>query len=174
LVGPASAGGVAIFEIADVSTVRAIVDVPDNYAHDVEPGLVAEVYSPRDPSRTVSGTVTRSSGVLAEDTRTLRMEVPVDGGDVVLPGAFVYVRLKVPRASAPPVIPASALIIRPECTMVARIDGDTVTLAKVVLGRDFGKEIEIVEGIAAKDSVVVLPPDTLESGEVVEVVPVTG
>jgi RND family efflux transporter MFP subunit len=173
LVGPASAGGVAMFEIADVDTVRIIVDVPDSYAADVGLGVKAEVYSPRDPAKHVEGTVTRTSGVLAQDTRTLRVEIHVPGGEVVLPGAFVYARLKLPRASPPPVIPASALIVRKEGTLVAKVVDGVVTLAPVVLGRDFGKEIEIVAGIAAGDSVVVQPSDTLADGETVEVVPVT-
>lgn len=174
LVGPASAGGVAMFEIADVATLRVVVDVPDSYANDVGLGVEAEVYAPRDPARTVAGTVTRTSGVLAQASRTLRVEVDVTAGDVVLPGAFVYVRLRIPRASPPPVIPASALVVRKEGTLVARIVDDTVTMVPVVLGRDFGREIEVVDGVAPGDVVVVQPSDTLETGEVVEVVPVAG
>jgi RND family efflux transporter MFP subunit len=172
LVGPASAGGVAMFQIADVEVLRVTVDVPDSYAHDMTVGIEADVYSPRDPAHTVKGKVTRSSGVLEQNTRTLRIEVDVPGGDVVLPGAFVYVKLHVPRERAAPVIPANALIVRKEGTMVAKHDGGTVTVVPVVLGRDFGKEIEIVEGIAVGDEVVLQPPDTIESGEAVEVVPV--
>lgn len=174
LVGPASAGGVAMFEIADVATLRVVVDVPDSYANDVGLGVEAEVYAPRDPARVVAGAVTRTSGVLAQASRTLRVEVDVTAGDVVLPGAFVYVRLRIPRASPPPVIPASALVVRKEGTLVARVADDTVTMVPVVLGRDFGKEIEVVDGVAPGDVVVVQPSDTLESGEVVEVVPVAG
>jgi RND family efflux transporter MFP subunit len=171
LVGPASAGGVAMFEVANIEVLRVSVDVPDSYAGDISIGIEADVYSPRDPARTVKGTVTRSSGVLEQTTRTLRIEVDVPGGDVVLPGAFVYVKLHVPREHAAPVIPASALVVRKEGTMVAKHDGGTVTVVPVKLGRDFGKEIEVVEGIAAGDEVVLQPPDTLESGESVEVVP---
>lgn len=172
LVGPASAGGVAMFEIADIDTLRVVVDVPDSYAADIVQGVKAEVYSPRDPAKFVEGTVTRTSGVLAQDTRTLRVEIHVSGGDVILPGAFVYARLKVPRATPPLVIPASALIVRKEGTLVAKVENDVVTLAPVVLGRDFGKEIEIVDGVGAGEMVVVQPADTLADGEAVEVVPI--
>lgn len=174
LVGPASAGGVAMFEVADVQTVRVVVDVPDAHAADVALGVKAEVFSPREPAKVVEGTVTRTSGVLEQNTRTLRIEIHVPGGDAVMPGSFVYARLKVPRASPPPMIPANALIVRREGTLVAKVVGDVVTLVPVVLGRDYGKEIEIVDGIAAGDTVVVQPSDTLASDEVVEVVPQVG
>ena len=102
LVGPASAGGVAMFEIAAIDELRVLVDVPDAHAADVGLGVAAHVYSPRDPARKVEGAVSRTSGVLEEATRTLRIEVFVAGGDVVLPGAFVYVTLHVPRRRPAP------------------------------------------------------------------------
>jgi RND family efflux transporter MFP subunit len=171
LVGPAGASGVAMFEVADVDTLRVIVDVPDSHAADITPGVAVDVYSPRDPSRTVQGTVTRSSGVLEQNTRTLRVEVHIPGSGAILPGSFVYVRMHVPRARPAPVIAASALVVRKEGTLVARVVDGTVTLVPVKVGRDFGKEIELLEGVAPGDEVVVQPPDTLESGQAVEVVP---
>jgi RND family efflux transporter MFP subunit len=171
LVGPAGAGSVAMFEIADTATLRVQVDVPDAHAADIVAGITADVFSPRDPKQTVRGVITRSSGVLAQDTRTLRIEVHVPGDGPILPGSFVYVRLHVPRARPAPVVPASALIVRKEGTLVARVADGIVRLVPVTIGRDFGKEIELLAGVAPGDEVVLQPPDTLESGQPVEVVP---
>lgn len=170
LVGPANAGGVAMFEVAAIDTLRVVVDVPDSYAPDIAVGIDADVYSPRDPARTVKGKVTRTSGVLDPVTRTLRVELEVPGGDVVLPGSFVYVALHVPRERPAPIIPASALVVRKEGTLVARVKGGEVTMVKVKIGRDLGKEIEVLEGVAPGDEVVVQPSDTLDSGTVVTVI----
>lgn len=171
LVGPASAGGVAMFEVADTATLRIQVDVPDRHAADVALGVEADIFSPKNPAQLVHGTVTRSSGVLAQDTRTLRIELHVPGDGVLLPGSFVYVRLHVPRKDPAPIIPANALIVRKEGTLVARVVDGAVTLVPVKVGRDFGKEIELLDGVSAGDEVVVQPPDTLESNQAVEVVP---
>ncbi|MCY0987933.1 efflux RND transporter periplasmic adaptor subunit, partial [Nannocystis sp. ILAH1] len=121
LVGPAAAGGAPLFELADVSKLRVLVDVPDSHAADVRVGNPAELYSPRDPSRTVKGVVTRTSGVLETRNRTLRVEIEVPGDESVLPGSFVYARLQVPRARPVPMIPASALVVRKEGTLVAKV-----------------------------------------------------
>ncbi|MBX3263411.1 MAG: efflux RND transporter periplasmic adaptor subunit [Labilithrix sp.] len=171
LVGPAASGGVALFEVAAIDTLRVFVDVPDAYAADVKPELEARVFSPRDPAAKIMGKVVRTSGVLEQATRTLRAEVHVKGDGPVLPGAFVYVRLAIPRARPAPIVPASALIVRKEGTLVAKVAGDRLTLARVVLGRDHGKELEILDGVSVGEQVVVNASDELEDGQTVEIVP---
>jgi RND family efflux transporter MFP subunit len=168
--------GRALFEVAAVDTLRVYVDVPDAYASEVKANLDAKVFSPRDPAKTVTGKVVRTSGVLEESSRTLRAEVNIPGNGPVLPGAFVYVRFAVPRAKPAPSIPASALLVRKEGTLVARIAASNggeprLELKKVTLGRDFGKEIEILDGIAPGDQVVVNAADDLENGQQVEPLP---
>ncbi len=163
------AGGSPLFEIARVDTLRVFIDVPDAYAGDVKPELPAEVFAPRDPGKKVSGKVIRTSGVLDPTTRTLRTEVQVPGG-TLLPGSFVYVRIALPRAEPPVVIAASALVVRKEGTLVARVVGSKITMVRVVLGRDLGKEIETIDGLQLGDVLVANAPDTLDSGQEVVVV----
>ncbi len=173
LVGAAGAGGVALFEVADVEMLRVFVDVPDAYAGDVKQDVVAQVFSPRDPAQKVQGKVVRTSGVLEQATRTLRAEVHVHGVGAVLPGSFVYVKLSVVRSRPAPVVAASSLIVRKEGTLVAKVKNAHLTLVPVTLGRDFGKELEVLEGVAPGDDVVVNASDELETGQPVEVVPLT-
>jgi hypothetical protein len=44
-------------------------------------------------------------------------------------------------------------------------ESNTVHYRKVQLGRDFGTEIEIVEGLKAGESAIVHPGDTLPEGQ---------
>lgn len=171
LVGAAQSGGAALFEVADIEMLRVFVDIPDAYAPDVKPGVDATIFSPRDPAQKLTGNVVRTSGVLDQATRTLRAEIHVRSAGAVMPGAFAYVRLAIPRSTKAPLVPASALIVRKEGTLVAKVADGHLTLSKVTLGRDFGKEIEILEGTAAGDQVVVNASDELETGQTVEVLP---
>lgn len=163
-------GSVPLFEIADVAMLRVFVDVPDAYAPDVKPDVEGQIFSPRDPAHPVKGKVALTSGVLEASSRTLRAELHVPGAGAVVPGAFVYVKLAIPRANPAPMIPASALVVRKEGTLVAKVKDGKVTLAPVALGRDFGKELEILDGVAVGDDVVVNPSDELETGQVVTAV----
>lgn len=157
-----------LFEVADTSRLRVFVDVPQSIAADVVRGLDAQVWSPSTPTKTVGGKVTRTAGALDASTRTLRVEIEIAGDGPVLAGAFVSVRFAFERSAPPVLVPASALVVKKEGTSVFRIgDGDVVTSVPVVLGRDLGKEVEIVTGVAEGDRVVLNVPDELATGQTV-------
>ena len=50
------------------------------------------------------------------------------------------------------------------------VKGGHVVVADVTPGHDFGDQIEIIAGLKADDQVIVNPPDSLVSGQTVEVV----
>jgi len=43
-------------------------------------------------------------------------------------------------------------------------------LVPVILGKDYGNEVEIVSGLSPSDLVIANPPDSLSSGATVQVV----
>ena len=53
---------------------------------------------------------------------------------------------------------------------VAVVRGDQAELLPVMIGRDYGNEVEVVSGIAEDDQVISNPPDSLASGAIVQVV----
>jgi hypothetical protein len=56
--------------------------------------------------------------------------------------------------------------------MAATVGPDgRINLKKLTIGRDFGANLEILQGVAPDDNVVLNPVDSLEQGERVEVKP---
>jgi hypothetical protein len=47
-------------------------------------------------------------------------------------------------------------------------DGNKVVLKPIQLGRDFGDSVEVKAGLDAQDRVIDSPPETLQSGDLVE------
>ena len=69
-------------------------------------------------------------------------------------------------------LPINTLLFRSDGLQVALVGKDnTATLTKITLGRDFGKEVEVVSGLSAGDTVIVNPPDSLGTGEKVRIAP---
>jgi len=62
-------------------------------------------------------------------------------------------------------VPINALMIGGDGTRVAVVDkSDVIHIKPVKLGRDFGKEVEILAGLADSDRVINNPRDSLVEG----------
>jgi RND family efflux transporter MFP subunit len=162
LINAGSGVGPELFRVADKATLRIYIQVPQTYASVVVPGMVVDLVFPEHPGRTFKAKMVRNAQALDPTARTLLVELRADNADgELLPGGLAEVHLKSPASSPSVRVPASALLFRAEGLRVATVENDRATLHEVTLGRDFGKEIEILTGIAAGQSVIIDPPDSL-------------
>ncbi|HUK34899.1 MAG TPA: efflux RND transporter periplasmic adaptor subunit [Vicinamibacterales bacterium] len=161
-----------LFHVADTRRLRVFINVPEVYSRSARPGIKADLTLKEFPGRRFTGTLTRTSQAIDVASRTLLTEIDVDnpGGDL-LAGSYCEAHLKLPQAAATLKLPASAVIFKTDELQVAVVDAaHRVTLKTVAMGRDFGNSVEIVSGLDARDFVIVNPPDSLISGQVVRVV----
>jgi hypothetical protein len=76
------------------------------------------------------------------------------------------VNVKTPRLT----VPVNALLFRPEGPMAAVVGPDNkVQLKKIMIGRDFGTSLEVLEGVQPNDTLILNPSDSLEQGQQVQV-----
>jgi len=111
--------------------------------------------------------VVRTSGALDPSTRTLRTELHLPNVDGrLIPGMYAQVRLSVSGANQPPVVPTSTLVIDGGGVQVVTVNRDNrIARLPVRLGRDFGREAEILSGVTADTRLVVSPREDLREGE---------
>jgi len=162
-----------LFHIAAIRTLRVYINVPQQFSPAAKPGLIANLTLQEFPGRQFKGQLVRTANAIDLATRTLLVEVDVDNptGEL-LPGAFAEVHLAVPSGAPTFLLPVSALIFRSQGLQIGIVkDGNRAELAKIILGRDFGAEVEVVSGLEAGDDVIVNPPDSLIAGETVRVAP---
>ena len=173
LIDSGASGGTAkeLFHVASTKTLRVYVNVPQQYSQAAKPGLTADLTLAEFPGRRFKGELVRTADSIDLASRTLLVEVDVDNSTgTLLPGAYAEVHLKLPTENTTFILPVSALIFRSAGLQVATVrDGDKVALQPITVGRDFGSEVEVVAGLAADDSVIVNPPDSLISGETVRI-----
>ena len=162
-------GSTPLFRIAQIDTMRIMVDVPERSAPMIKLGEPAEVTLQEFPGRKFVGRVSRTANSLDAGTRTLPTEVQVPNPDrSLLPNMYAQVKLIGARTAAAILIPGDALVVRPEGTLAAVIGkGNKVHFQAVEVGRDYGPEIEIRSGLQAGDRVAVNPTDDVREGAVV-------
>jgi RND family efflux transporter MFP subunit len=170
--GSGGGPGKELFHLAATDRMRVYVSVPQLYSRDAAPGTPAELTLAEFPDKRFKGTLVRTTSAIDASSRTLLAEVDVDNktGEL-LPGAYAQVRLRLKNSGHALVVPVNTLLFRSEGVQVAVVQPDQrVALVKVVLGRDFGTEVEVVSGLTGSESVILNPSDSLIAGTLVRVV----
>jgi len=165
VVAGAAAAARPLLTLVQTDTVRVMLNVPQSAAARVRTGMRARVLVRDAGDSAASGIVVRTAGAIDPVTRTLLTELHIPNrARTLLPGMYAQVQFTVPSTGASLRIPAIALIVRGEGTLVARVENDTVQLVPVTLGRDFGTSLEVLDGVKAGDALVVNPPESLSDG----------
>jgi RND family efflux transporter MFP subunit len=161
-----NAGNTLLFRVAQTSTLRTYVNVPQTDADSVQRGQLARLSVSNLPGRYFTGTVARTSNSLDPTSRTMLVEVQVPNpSGVLLPGMYAQVELLSARPDPPLLIPGAALVIRAEGTQVAMVRPDrTVHFQKIEIGRDFGDRLEVIKGLKEGDTIIVNPHDAVREG----------
>ena len=160
-----------LFVVAQIDPIRVYVDVPENYAPSIHPGLKASIELPAFPGQHFSGNIVRTSDSIDLTTRTLRTEIDVPNRDGRLfPGSYAQVHFGVNVAAVRLLVPVNALLFRAEGPRAAVVGADgKVHLKPVIIGRDYGTDVEILGGLEPSESIVLNPSDSLEEGQTVHV-----
>jgi RND family efflux transporter MFP subunit len=169
--GSTSTSGRELFHMTAIQTLRVFVAVPEVYSRAARPGSPATLTLDEFPGQSFQGTLVRTANAIDLASRTLLVEVDVDNprGEL-LPGAYVFVHLKLPRQIATVTVPASTLLFRAEGLQVGVVRDGRAQLVPVTIGRDDGTTVEISAGLQLTDQVIVAPSDSLTSGTPVRVV----
>ena len=163
-----------LFHIAQPGTLRVYVNVPEEYSRGIKTGMTADLALAEFPGRTFQGNLVRTADAINVTTRTLLVEVDVaNPTNTLLTGSYAEVHLKVPTQASTFIIPVNTLIFRSEGLRVGVVKNDKVTLTPVTPGHDFGNQIEIVAGLKPDDQIIINPPDSVVTGQQVQIVQAT-
>jgi RND family efflux transporter MFP subunit len=162
--------GNALFTMAQTSPLRIYVTVPEGFSHSVHEGTQADLTFNEFPNRHFAATVVRTAGAIDPTTRTLltELQVPNESGEL-FPGAYAQVRLQTESPDRAWLVPANVLLFREEGSSVGIVKPHgKVEIRPIKIGRDLGSKLEVVDGLAENDRVVVNPSDSLANGMVVQ------
>jgi len=163
-----------LFHIAQPGTLRVYVNVPEEYSQGIKTGMTAELNLAEFPGRKFQGKLVRTAEAINVTTRTLLIEIDVDNPTgTLLTGSYAEVHLKVPTPASTLLLPVNTLVFRSEGLHVGVVKDGKVMLTAVTPGHDFGNQIEIVSGVKPNDQVIINPPDSIVSGQAVQIVQAT-
>jgi RND family efflux transporter MFP subunit len=166
-VGGVVSPGTALFEIADLSSLKLRGTLGEHDATLVEPGAKISIDAERG---SVEGTVSVVLGSVDAATRRVRLEADIQNNDKKL-RAGSFVRGVVRAASAIPVLKLPHDVLRPGAQdELFVVTGDVLASRRVVYAVSPEGDLLVRRGLAAGERVVRAPKSDTRTGERVEII----
>ena len=154
--GAAVSPGTTLFRIAGLDKVWAVAEIPEAQATQLQRGQPVKAALQADASQTFEGQLKEILPQVSASTRTLQARFEVDNRSGRLtPGMLL--RLQVAgRGVARLVVPAEAVIrTGPRAVAIVRRDKARFEPRELTLGVELGEQVEVLQGLAEGDEVVV-------------------
>jgi RND family efflux transporter MFP subunit len=160
-----------MFRVADISTIRVFVNVPQAYVTQIKPGVPARLTIDDLPGRAWEVQVGGIANALDINTRTMLAVIRLKNTDnLLMPGMSSRVRFSLPNPPSALQVPADALVTRNEGVFVAAVDANRlVHFRKIDVARDNGDRVEIHEGLREGELLVLNPNDEIRENTAVEI-----
>jgi Cu(I)/Ag(I) efflux system membrane fusion protein len=149
------AAGSVLFDVADRTSVWLMAEIYEGDLPLVTTGMAARATAEAYPGETFRGTVGFIDPVIDPSSRTARARISLPNPTGRLrSGMFLHVALRVPLSPSV-VVPASAVLStgRESVVWLKHAEG-VFRPRRVTLGARAGEEIQVLDGVAAGDSVV--------------------
>ena len=165
-----------IFTVADLSSLWVIIDLYEKDLGRVREGTPVKVATAAYAEKTFKGVISHVGDMMDEKTRTVKARVEVENGNRLLkPGMFATVSIDVKGSQAEKafLVPDEAMLMDGEERFVFIMTGpETFEKREIRPGRVFGRNVEIVEGLAVGDKVAItgafILKSELKKGELVD------
>lgn len=164
-----AANGKELFALAQTDPLRLTLWIPQVYASEITEGQEVTLRIPESPGRKLTAKVAHAAGALDPVTRTRQVELELPNPDgKLLPGTYGEVSFNLSSTAKALLVPTSTLVTGQDGTRVVTVGKDnTVSFQNVTVGRDLGRDIEILSGLKSGDVLVSSPSDLLADGETV-------
>ena len=158
-----------LYTMTQNDPIRIFVDAPQSAADDLLSNQApVEIQTGGGEPRQYSGKVTRTSGAINREARTLRVEVDIPNPKAeFVPGMYVKVGFGLPPRGLVQV-PAAALLFRAIGPQVACVDhAGHISFRSVTIGRDDGSVVELSSGVAAGEQLALNVSSQISDGQLV-------
>jgi membrane fusion protein, multidrug efflux system len=165
-----AAQNAALVTLADFKTVRVQIAVPEMEVPRIKKGLPVKVTVEELPGKVFDGTITRFSHALDDATKTMLAEVDLKNENGELrPGMYASAKIGVEKHSGVVLLPVEAVLMEKAGSSVFIVADGKAKKVPVKTGFSDGAFVEILEGVALDQSVILFGKTTLANEQPVSV-----
>jgi HlyD family secretion protein len=160
-----------ILVVCRTDVVRIFVDVPELEAEWVNDGDPAVVRVQALGGKTFDAKVTRNSWSIDPTNRSLRTEIDVPNpGGVLRPGMYAMATVVLEQRKDVLTLPATAIVREGTASFCCCVEAGKIERRRIELGLRSGNEVEVLSGIGANDTVVLVQASALKPQQTVEII----
>ena len=152
-----------LFRLSQTNKLRVYVNVPQDEASGVKPGMIAQLFISGISAHPFKATVVATADQISDVSRTLLTQLVVDNSSgQILAGSFGQVKSDAGKSDSVLTLPENAVMFGADGPHVEVVLPDGKVAARnVTLGRNLGGQFEILAGVSSHDHVVANPYDWL-------------
>ena len=159
-----------VFKLVDNSRLEATLNVPERDIELLRVGQPVTLGVDALPGKTFDGAITRIAPLIDAGSGTFRVICSFDGGGLLQAGMFGRIRINYDQRANALVIPRSALLDDGSTPSVFTVRAGKATRTVLALGYTDGEWVEVRDGLAEGDAVVVAGKAALREGSAVQVI----
>jgi membrane fusion protein (multidrug efflux system) len=159
--------GSPAFEIADCEPLLVRLYLPEDEVKDIRLGQLVNILPDNQPGLTLEGRVIRIAPEVDQRTGTVKVTAETRGD--AMPGSFARIKVVTDTRHSSLTIPRRGLVSDVGELFVFLAEADSVRKAKVQVGFQDEQFAEVLDGVAAGDSVVVVGVGGLRTGTKIKV-----
>ena len=160
----------SLVRISQLDPLRLVLPVPESAVSKMHVGDSVEVFV-QSTKETLSATVTRLSGEVATETRTMHVEVDVPNPRLTLaPGMYASAVLVLESRKNVLAIPVEAVPNRKEAaaTVLVLDQQHRIEERRITVGMETSNRVEVASGLAENELVVLGGPGQYQQGQLAE------
>ena len=159
-----------LFRIVQRDPLRIYVKIPQNYASRINPKMTVSLRFAEHPGQQFTAKLFQTADAIEPIPRTLLAQFVMNNKQgKILPGGYTEVHFNMPIFPESIRLPVNTLLFRAEGSQIASLNtNNRVMLKPVTISRDFGQEVEILDGIKPGEQIILNPPDSIMNGEQVQ------
>ncbi len=154
-----------LFTIAQQERLRLTVSIPEKHAHSVTGNTLATFTVSNRPGKIHKASLSRNSGLLDQESRSIAVEFDVDNRNQTLAGGeYAQVKLMLKRPDSTLWLPASSVVQAQSGVFVLKVENGVVERIPVSLGIRKKDMQEVFGEILSADKIVKSGTEELEEG----------
>lgn len=164
------ASGQIMFTLMSYDKMFLDINLPEKYISSMKLGQEALITSYTIEEDTLKGVVTELAPVISTETRTFKGKIEINNPELKLrPGMFVKADIITASKDSAIVIPKNIILSSSRGKYVYVIDRSNARSRRITTGLDNQENVEITEGLAINDRLVISGYETLRNGSKVTI-----